>query len=309
MRKISFLIAAHNEEKIIAKTLENLLNLPYDDYEVIIGLDGCTDGTEEIVKKYVKKSKKIRYYSLDLRQGKPTVINEVIKKAKGEIIIINDADWIFKVKDKKSLKKFFSVFDDEEIGGICEAYPLEWNPEVNKNRSLGYKMTAYSSYFWYEFQKKRFAKRKGELLSVEDPALFMTNIFRRKLYKENVSLGDDFERTQNILGEGYKVVISENANNPKMIPTYNSISVRDLFRQKVRTSIARDQINRSRKDKIGVGNYYLPAVAYIFRNSWKRKTSVGLIIASWIILTSFATAYSKLKNIDTKKGWVMRAKR
>ena len=54
--KISFLIAAHNEEKIIGKTLENLLRLPYSNFEVIIGLDGCTDNTEKIVKNYCEKS-------------------------------------------------------------------------------------------------------------------------------------------------------------------------------------------------------------------------------------------------------------
>jgi len=95
--KLSFLIPAHNEEKVIGKTLENLLNIPHKDYEVIIGLDGCTDGTEEIVKEFVKKSNKFKYKSLNLRSGKPTVINEIIKYAKGNIIIINDADWIFKI--------------------------------------------------------------------------------------------------------------------------------------------------------------------------------------------------------------------
>ena len=50
--KISFLIPAHNEEKIIATTISHLLKIPYDNYEVIIGLDGCTDKTEEIVKNF-----------------------------------------------------------------------------------------------------------------------------------------------------------------------------------------------------------------------------------------------------------------
>ncbi len=47
--KISFLMAAHNEEKIIGEALDSLSKIPYENYEVIIGLDGCTDGTEGIV--------------------------------------------------------------------------------------------------------------------------------------------------------------------------------------------------------------------------------------------------------------------
>ncbi len=72
-RKISFLIPAHNEEKIIGKTLDNLFNLPYNNYEVIIGLDGCTDNTEQIVRKFRKKSNRFGYYKFDLRKGKPAV--------------------------------------------------------------------------------------------------------------------------------------------------------------------------------------------------------------------------------------------
>ena len=53
--KLSFLIPAHNEEKIISKTLNNLINLPYENYEVLVGLDGCTDRTEEIVKRFKAK--------------------------------------------------------------------------------------------------------------------------------------------------------------------------------------------------------------------------------------------------------------
>jgi len=55
MKKISFLISAHNEEKIIGRTLENLINLPYENYEIILGLDGCTDNTERIVKSFERK--------------------------------------------------------------------------------------------------------------------------------------------------------------------------------------------------------------------------------------------------------------
>ena len=110
-RKISFLIPAHNEEKIIAKTLENLINLPWQNYEVIVGLDGCTDNTESIVKKFQEKFKRIKYYKLNLRRGKPAVIDRIIKYAKGEIIIINDADWIFSVKDKESFYDFISAFE------------------------------------------------------------------------------------------------------------------------------------------------------------------------------------------------------
>ena len=77
--------------------------------------------------KFQEKFKRIKYYKLNLRRGKPAVIDRIIKYAKGEIIIINDADWIFSVKDKESFYDFISAFDDEKIGGIAESFPIEWS--------------------------------------------------------------------------------------------------------------------------------------------------------------------------------------
>ena len=78
---VSFLMAAHNEDKVIDKTLTNLLEIPYNNFEVIVGLDGCDDRTEEIVKGLAKKYGNLRYYILNIREGKPAVINEIIKKS------------------------------------------------------------------------------------------------------------------------------------------------------------------------------------------------------------------------------------
>lgn len=309
-RKVSFLIAAHNEERIIGKTLQNLLNLPYDNYEVVLGLDGCTDRTEDIVREFCNKSKKFRYFKLNLRQGKTAIINKIIKNARGEIIIINDADWIFAARNKESLKKFFSVFDDKRIGSIAESFPVEWQEDKIRKGNLGYKMVAYSSYFWLEFQKKNFTYKKGnndKLLYLKEPTMFLTNIFRRKLYKESFSLGDDFERTKDIMDAGCKIVIFDDMNMPRMKCIYDKISVRDLFRQKKRTATARRQIKG--EQKVNTGNYYLSALQYMIKESWKKGAGIGMIVLLWIFLALAATFFSSFLKLDTRKGWALRARK
>jgi glycosyltransferase involved in cell wall biosynthesis len=305
--KISFLIAAHNEEKIIKKTLNNLLHLPYDNYEVILGLDGCTDETEQIVKSYCKKSRKFKYYNFNLRQGKPAVINMIIKKAKGEIIIINDADWIFHVENRKVMKDFVSIFNDEKIGGITESFPVEWDKYNLKDSNSGYKMTAYSSYFWLEFQKKNYTYEREGKVFLKEPGMFLTNIFRKKLYQPNTSLGDDFERTTDILNQGYDLQILKDENMPRFIATYNKISIGDLFKQKVRTAKAREQI---KKDNESINLfYYLRANSYILTRGFLKNPYIGMLMLFWFILTVNATIKSKFKKFGTKEGWKLRVKR
>ena len=304
--KLSFLIAAHNEEKIIVKTLKNLLNLPYKNYEIILGLDGCTDNTESIAKEFCKKSKRLKYYKLNLRQGKPAVINSIIKHANGEIVVINDADWIFNVKDRKTLEKYLAVFNNPKIGGIADSFPVEWTYSLEKG-NLGFKMVAYSSYFWLYYQKKKFTYKKNNITFLKEPTMFLVNIFRRKLYKENFSLGDDFERTYDIMKKGYEVVLFDDINMPRMTAVYNKVSLKDLFKQKIRTAMAREQIKG--EQKIGMINYYFPSIWHIFKSGWSKGFDVGAIITFWILLTTIATFVAKFKQADTKEGWKLRQKR
>lgn len=309
-RKLSFLIAAHNEEKIIAKTLNNLISLPYRNYEVILGLDGCTDNTEKIVKEFCRKFNKFRCYKLNFRQGKPAVINSIIKHAKGEIIIINDADWIFSVRNRVQLDKFLSVFDNPKIGGIAESFPVEWDRNKIENGNLGYKMVAYSSYFWLNFQKEKFTYKKNEkenLLYLKEFTMFLTNIFRKNLFKENFTLGDDFERTKDIMAQGYDIVVFNDINMPRMTSTYDRIGLKDMFKQKIRTAQARKQLENI--ENINVRNYYIPAVWHIFKNSWKLGIDIGFLMCFWIFLTSVATFVSGFKKMGTKEGWKLRVKR
>ncbi|MFH1500717.1 MAG: glycosyltransferase [archaeon] len=305
--KLSFLIAVHNEEKILAKSLRNLVNLPYEDYEIILGLDGCTDGSENIVKDFQRKYKNIKYSKLNLRQGKPEVIDHIVKLAGGDILIVNDADWIFKVRNKKELEDFISVFKNPKIGGIAESFPLEWDREKVKKGNLGYKMIAYSGYFWFKYQREKFTSRGDGLIYLKKPTMFLTNIYRRELYKKNFSLGDDFERTKNIMDKGYKVVVFSNENIPRMIAVYNEVSLGDLFKQKLRTAVARDQLKW--EQEISIKDYYLPVVWDIFIKSWKKSIKVGLIVSLWIVITLVGTVLSKFKKIDTREGWKLRMKR
>lgn len=303
MKKISFLIAAHNEEKIIGKTLDNLLHIPYENYEVIVGLDGCTDGTEEIVKSYCRKSKKFRYYSLNLRNGKPAVINHIVMKSKGEVIIINDADWIFRVKNKRSIEKMIGLFEESKVGGIAESFPVEW-ANLKKSNFI-YKMVAYTHYYWFDFQKKKFSN-KG---FIKKPDMFLTNIFRRSLYKTNSSLGDDFERTHDIMNEGFKIAIFYNPEMPRMVASYNKITLSDFFKQKIRTAMARKQVNIETDKNINLFNYGIPSAFYIILKSFRKNLLVGLYSISWFFLTFLATIFSKFKKVETKEGWLLRAKR
>lgn len=301
MKKISFLMAVHNEEKILEKSLTHLSkNIPYNNYEVLIGLDGCTDNSLNIVKKFsIEEPKKFKYFILNERNGKPPVINYIIKKAKGSIIIINDADWMFTSQDKNGIIKLVSIFNDKRIGGIAESFPAELDAKMSFSHKFGYKMVLCSSYYWFKYQKKNYCKFSKNIGVITSPNMWLTNIFRKELFIENTSLGDDFERTQNIYKQGKHIALFNNSYSPRMIAIYNNISIIDLFNQKIRTAIARKQLD--------IGDNHTSLIGYMIKESIKDKMFVPTF--SWIVLTSLATVCSKFKNEGTQEAWNRRVRR
>jgi len=92
---LSIIIPAHNEENRIENTLRNYASFYHKkfkgDFEIIVVLNGCTDNTLQIVKKFSKKYRQLRY--LDFKQsGKGFAIIEGFRIAKGDLIGFVDAD-------------------------------------------------------------------------------------------------------------------------------------------------------------------------------------------------------------------------
>src|SRR3989344_5442103 len=95
MVKLSIVIPAYNEEKRIGRTLDNYLNFfskKIRNFEIIVVLNGCKDNTFDIVKRFIKKSNKIRYLIFKENIGKGGAIVEGFKTARGDLIGFVDAD-------------------------------------------------------------------------------------------------------------------------------------------------------------------------------------------------------------------------
>ncbi|MBI5391367.1 glycosyltransferase [Candidatus Woesearchaeota archaeon] len=314
--RVSFLIPAHNEEKIIGSCLDHLATLPYLNYEVLLGLDGCTDGTLAIVKSFTKKYPKIfKYFELNERKGKPAVIDKLVPHATGDIFVIHDADWIFTAGKKEYYKTLFAWFADPHLGGIAESFPLEWNPEhFSSIKSLGHLSVAWSTYFWLEYQKKYFTKRENGILYVDQATMrfpFLVNIFRKELYFLFDTLGDDFERTHHILEKGYTLRIAEDPDYPRMHAAYSVTTFKDIFKIKRRTARAREQVFSKYPSRAGFFSFYLPLFLYMNLHLYQvrpRKVVFGLLYWELLTITSMIS-HRFTQRKSTKEGWTMRAKR
>ena len=105
--KISIIIPAYNEEKVIAHTIEGLLETKYPKKEIIFVDDGSKDRTLDIAMQYKDKIKVLHKEN----GGKASALNYGLIYATGEIIVIVDADTIIGRHSLKEIVRGFEIND------------------------------------------------------------------------------------------------------------------------------------------------------------------------------------------------------
>jgi glycosyltransferase involved in cell wall biosynthesis len=92
---LSILIPVYNESYYIEQVLEEVLSAPLPEgmaREVIVVDDASTDDTPEILRKFATENPLVQVFSHETNQGKGAAIRTAVSKAKGDIIVIQDAD-------------------------------------------------------------------------------------------------------------------------------------------------------------------------------------------------------------------------
>lgn len=114
---VSILVPCHNEHEVIEKTALNILNINYSDFEIILIDDRSEDNTAEIIKGLEKKYDKIAALirEKDAIAGKSAVLNDAMKLAKGDAILVFDAD--AKV-EADFLEKMIPKLEPADVGAV-----------------------------------------------------------------------------------------------------------------------------------------------------------------------------------------------
>lgn len=101
---ISVIIPAHNEENYIRQTLHSIKNQTFQDFEIIVIANGCTDHTEEIIeKRQNEKIKLIKMPTANVSRAR----NYGASKADGKLLLFLDADTLL---DPDALHKINQEF-------------------------------------------------------------------------------------------------------------------------------------------------------------------------------------------------------
>jgi len=122
--KVTILIPAHNEEKVIGQLLKRLIKLSYKGaYNILVVNDASKDKTGEIAEKISASTQK-PHISIIHRahggNGKPHALNEALAHATGEILIFFDADYLPRRDLIQQLLRGFTRPDVAAVQGYIE---------------------------------------------------------------------------------------------------------------------------------------------------------------------------------------------
>lgn len=126
MCKISIITVVYNNKNTIEKTINSILSQTYKDFEYII-IDGkSTDGTIEIINKYIYKIKKI---ISEPDKGIYDAMNKGIKYCSGEwILFMNSGDIL---KDNNTLQNIFSQNIPKNVNFIYSDFQVKNNKSID----------------------------------------------------------------------------------------------------------------------------------------------------------------------------------
>ena len=114
---VSIIISAYNEEGVILSRIENIAiqNYDFNRLELIIGSDCSSDNTNEILYSLSEKYSWLSVYTFDERRGKAAVLNDLVKKSNGSIIIFSDSNTEF---ERNAVYNLVKEFTSPIIGGV-----------------------------------------------------------------------------------------------------------------------------------------------------------------------------------------------
>jgi len=175
---VSVLIAAYNEDAVIAERIANALQLDYPSskLEIVIASDGSTDQTNAIVKR--NGDPRVRLLDYPTRQGKAAVLNAAFRELRGEVVVLSDANTNM---DPAAVRKLVRWFRLPHVGVVCGRLVLT-DPVTGTNVD--------GLYWKYETFLKNCESRLGALLGANG-AIYA---IRRDLYAgiRRNTLIDDF---------------------------------------------------------------------------------------------------------------------
>jgi cellulose synthase/poly-beta-1,6-N-acetylglucosamine synthase-like glycosyltransferase len=204
---LSLIVAAHDEQSVIAAKVENALALDYprELLELIVACDGCSDATAQRARQAGADA------VLELpRGGKIRAQDAAVSSARGEIVAFSDANALWQSDAARAL---VGAFVDPQVGYACGQ--VRFFQDSRRPRSAA---TNQEGVYWrYEMSVRSYESRLRSI-TAGNGAIYAT---RSGAYLEvDPIMGHDLSFPFNMVKRGWRAVYVPSARaEEKMVPS------------------------------------------------------------------------------------------
>ncbi len=215
---VTVLVVACNEADRIEDRLENLLALDYprERLDIVLASDGSTDGTAERARRFERAG--VTVVAFPVRRGKSAALNELIPKARGEIVALADARQRF---EAGALRALVARLADPRVGAVSGELMLGEGAGSAVGEGVG---------FYWRYEK--FIRLNESRVDSTVGATGAIYAIRRALFEPipEDTLLDDVLIPMRIVRRGYRVLFEPGAR------AYDQVGSSGMeFARKVRT--------------------------------------------------------------------------
>ena len=114
---VTIMVPAHNEENVISNTIANIQQIDYPNFEVIVIDDRSEDNTASVIKDLENKYNNLKAFirPKDAFPGKSAVLNDAMQFARGDAILVFDAD---ATVEPDFLNKLVPMLEPKDVGAV-----------------------------------------------------------------------------------------------------------------------------------------------------------------------------------------------
>lgn len=131
--RLSVVLPVHNGMPFLDAAVASIASQTFSDFEFVIGDDGSSDGSSELLREWAARDPRIRLLRRDRPSGPAGSANWVTREAQGEFIARMDAD---DISHPERLAKQLRVLKDHPTAALaaCLAYAVDGKDRVIKRR-------------------------------------------------------------------------------------------------------------------------------------------------------------------------------
>ena len=212
---VVLIVAAHNEDTVIRRRIENLLELDYppEKLELVVASDGSTDRSNEIVQEIAAREPRVHLLDCE-RGGKTLAQNRAVRETESELLAFTDAntEW-----QPDALRRLVENFADEDVAYVSGKLQLTASDGTNRE----------GLYWRYELWLRSNESKLGSI-TAGNGAIYAV---RRSDYLEDAAItGHDFALPFRMVQRGRRAVFEPAA----VALEKESHDLEDEFGRKVR---------------------------------------------------------------------------